>query len=204
MFNNRGFLAIGFVASFIIFCVAIFALLYFYQDSAFKYLSAFVGGTSGYKVYSEELAGSWKYITSNSRVDLHSEVQQYSGRYSLAFMPNSPTAQVALFTTNEIDPTEFTTLKLAARSSKIAQNLQIQLLDPDNKPLFDPISLFDYGGDIYPDQWKNYSIPLKTLDPEDRPISAILIQSQVSSDNNTFYIDELKFDISLPALPAKP
>lgn len=178
-----------FLVGILIFSVAIFGLFYFYQDQAYKYLKAFLGGGS-YRIYRDELNHNWTPILKNSEVKFNSKTQVYADRYALEFKTQQAPANLRLTTVNSVDLKEFVTLKIAARASEMNSDLTIQLLDVSFQPVGKAVNLSGINP-IYSDEWQLYRLPVTVFGVGIIEIGGVSITS--SATGVTYYLDSIEF-----------
>jgi len=176
------------------FCLIIFGICYFYQDYTYKYLKA-IFGMGDYKIVRDDLNSSWTPLVKNSQVKFKTKNQVYADRYSFEFITQpapefEPPATLTLTTTNSIKTAHLTTLKIAARASKMDSDLTIQLLGSDFTPAGKAVRLSSFGRSIYSDEWQLYRIPLAAFNFDKPDLSGLIISSD--TPGVTYYLDNLE------------
>ncbi|HZQ34760.1 MAG TPA: N,N-dimethylformamidase beta subunit family domain-containing protein, partial [Dehalococcoidia bacterium] len=110
-------------------------------------------------IFGEALDGGWLNASFNATVDFGATAQAHGGAKAIALTVTKPYGALGLYTAALVDPARYPTLHLWARASAAGQSYAIAALDRDDElQPFTPLASF--GGDLSPDAWKEYVVPL--------------------------------------------
>jgi endoglucanase len=158
-------------------------------------------------IYSDSLGSGFLNWSWNSTVSLDNTEHPNSGTSAISFTPNS-NGGLYFHTDTAITAQNYDTLQLSVRASVDNQKFAVVLYDDANQQIQSPTPLENFGGDVTKDSYKQYTIPLLSLNPSMKPIKGIAIQENSGQTQPMLYIDDVllkaKQNAVTPTAPITP
>lgn len=162
-------------------------------------------------VYSDALMPGWQDWSWNISRRFAEEGVVYKGIRSIAFAPTDAWGGLYLHTMDPFRGEDALSLCFAAKATSSGQKFGAILFGPTESPLFDPVSINQYGGEPRTDRWQEYRIPFAPMKGVGETITGLAIHDIGQSAQPNLYVDDIRFcrsDVAAPsaptAVPANP
>ena len=149
-----------------------------------------------YSIYMDSLAAGWVNWSWSSAINFANPSPAHNEKYSIAFLANAGRAALNLHTGTPVDTTPYRYLHFAAQAQRSNQHYIVILYDSKGNAL-SGTPLSNLGGDPVAGQWKEYTIPLATINAAGKQVSGIALENYTDNTNQLLYVDA----ISLMATP---
>ncbi len=141
-------------------------------------------------IYDEALDGGWLNASFNATVDFAGMAQAHGGAKAIALTVTKPYGALGLYTAALVDPAPYPVLHFWARASAAGQSYAIAALNRDGElQPFTPLA--NFGGDLSPDRWKEYVVPLAALMPNGGPIAGFVLQDALGKPQPVLFLDDI-------------
>jgi hypothetical protein len=112
---------------------------------------------------------------------------------AIAFTVMKPCGVLGPYSAALVDPARYSALRLWARARAAGQSYAIAALNRDDElQPFTPLA--NCGGDLSPDGWKAYVVPLAVLAPKGGPIAGFVLHDALGRPQPVLYLDDISRD----------
>lgn len=151
-------------------------------------------------VYSDGLEKGWSNWSWGGSVSLHDSTSVYGGSTAISFSASNPWAGLYLHANQALKIDGGTSLQFALKGTNSGQSYKIALYGSNGTPITEFKNLNGVGGSPTT-EWKQYSIPIGMLNPNNAFISGIVLQEAKGISQPAVYIDEIIFGVSESVTP---
>jgi len=146
--------------------------------------------TNDAAAYSEGIASGWVNWSWNSSINFQHPVA-YSGSQAIWWRVDAAWGGLFLHTNNAVQTAASSSLQFALRASAGNQRLSVAVYG-DNNSFLGARLLADVGGVPPAGSWKQYTVPLSSLNAAGQRISGIMLQDASGAPQAPVEVDEIK------------
>ncbi len=153
-------------------------------------------------VYTDALVAPWADQSWSGVVNYGSTSPVHGGTAAISFQVKAAWGAWSVYDGALVNTGAYTTLRFWVRASQLGQSYVVGFEDKNNQ-LLPGVNLAGIGGPPSASQWKQYAVPVSTLNPNNVPIAGIYLQDGLGQAQPAVYLDDLGFD-STPVPTATP
>lgn len=146
-----------------------------------------------YILYADSLAIDWVNWSWDSEINFSNSNQSYDGLNSISLRATRAWGGLYLHNDIGISTIPYTNLNFTGKATQTGQKYALVLFDINNQPISSPKPLDNFGAGLSPNNWTFYSIPLTSLNAQNKLIKGIGILSLLPNAQPTLYLDSISF-----------
>lgn len=152
-----------------------------------------INESSTHVVYDDSLSQHWENWSWNSEIQFDLGESPHKGSRTIQWRSYNWGGLYLHVKNNEsLNPELYESLEFSLKGAQDNHALTFILYDENNQPMGTARPLTDLGGAIPNGNWKSYSLPLTTINPDNKKIKGIVLQSTKGEDQRIF-VDEVRF-----------